>query len=130
MAKKKLYDDMSPEEREHIVRQLMDAGGSNRSVAAALGTTRGTIARLRRTKNIPSKNKPGFADVIKSESGVAVARPVPKIPRPKKAKQQKPVPDMPGLVEAKSEASRCEHRGAYCPYEAVVGSPFCPLHQD
>ena len=112
--KKKLYSDMSPDEREAAVRTLMQAGGSNKSVAQALGTTPGAIAGIRYRRNIPSSHRSGFVDVKKSESGVLLPR----------------IPAVPGLLEAKSEASRCEYKGAHCPYEAKPGSPFCPLHQD
>lgn len=127
MARKKLYENMTPDEQESAVRRIMEAGGSNRSAATQLGTTRGTIARIRRVKGIPSKNKPGFADVQKSSSGVLLPRTPAKLPRVRKPKTPAPLP-VPGLMEAKSEASRCEYEGAYCPYEAEAGSRFCPLH--
>ncbi len=48
------YKKLKEPKREKEVRRLMEAGGSNRSVAKALGTKHNTIASYRYRKNIPS----------------------------------------------------------------------------
>jgi transposase-like protein len=124
------FNDIPRDDRAPAVRMHMEAGGSIRSAAREFSSTPGAIAGIMRDYGIPSKNRPGFAKAEKSSSGVLIERTMPKPPRtdllkPKRAK----VPALPGLAEARSEASRCEYPREHCPYEAEVGSPFCPLHQ-
>jgi len=103
MAKE--FSELSRPERAEVVRELIARGGSDLSVALELGTTKNTIVAIRRDFGIAANYRPGFEDVQKSQSGVP-------------------------LRMAAIEATRCEHKGAHCPYEAKPGSPFCPLHQD
>lgn len=120
MTKKKKWGSMSPDEREEAVRALMNEGGSNKSVAGDLDTTPGTIAGFRRRKGIRSTHDaPGMGKTKKKK-----AKPAPK---PKEAAPQES--EVPGLVESKSEASRCEYKRERCEYEAKPGTNFCPLHQ-
>lgn len=56
MVETKAWGDMSPQEREAAVRELMAKGGSNASVAKELDTTPGTIAGFRYKRGIPSTN--------------------------------------------------------------------------
>ena len=123
MAKKIKYSELTEPRREQVVRRLMEEGGSNVSVAKALGTKPNTIASYRHRKKIPSTNPAPFggtAQPAKKEAAKA----------PKKKPNQEPrLPNVPGLRESPSEAARCEAPGMRCPYEATPGTPFCPLHQ-
>ncbi len=91
MVKKKLYDDMSPKEQEAAVRELMLAGGTNKSVAEELGTTPNAIAGLRHRKKIPSTRSPGKAKKPKENKTKQSAAPQKKqAPKPAKPKAAAP----------------------------------------
>jgi len=142
---KSFYKLQEPE-REQVVRKLMEAGGSNRSVAEELGTKPNTIASYRNRKGIPSTNeapkvgkrkkKPKAPTKLKpaAKPKETIAPPKPKVEAPTvlPAPKLAPLPkqDIAGLEEARSEASRCESKRTHCIYEAKPGSRFCPLHQD
>ena len=53
---KRKYEKLTRDQLVEVVRGLMADGGSYKSVADDLGTTKGTIAGICRDKNIPSKN--------------------------------------------------------------------------
>lgn len=124
MTKKSKWDNMSPDEREKAVRELMAAGGSNKSAADDLGTTSGTIAGFRRRKGIQSTHDAPSMGKRKRKKEPKPAKPAPK---PKEAPPQEP--EVPGLIISRSEASRCEYKKERCEYEAKPGTNFCPLHQ-
>lgn len=66
---------MSPEEQEAAVRELMLAGGTNKSVAEELGTTPNAIAGLRHRKKIPSTRSPGKEKKPKEKKATPKAKP-------------------------------------------------------
>lgn len=113
-AKTKTWDRMSADEREAAVRRLMEAGGSNISVAHDLDTTPGAIAGLRRRKGIASTNEvPSMGKPKEEQEPVAAAPP----PKPKLAA---------------SEATQCikrdEEDGRQCGFERMPHSLYCVLH--
>ncbi len=137
MTKKSKWDNMSPDEREKAVRELMAAGGSNKSAADDLGTTSGTIAGFRRRKHIASTHDAPSMGKKRKPAQKKAALHKPSVPAPASAKPKAapptakpaPHPDVPGLIISRSEASRCEYKKERCEYEAKPGTNFCPLHQ-
>lgn len=88
-------------ERVQAVRDAMVAGHSNRSAAKALGTTRGTIAGIRRKHDIPTTYQ---------------------------APVRKPL-ERPTL--AAHESVQCTYEfpsGQRCAYKQTEGSDRCPYH--
>lgn len=84
MVETKAWGDMSPQEREAAVRELMAKGGSNASVAKELDTTPGTIAGFRYKRGIPSTNASHGGYKEKEPAQKARAMPAPK-PEARKA---------------------------------------------
>lgn len=138
MVKKKLYDDMSPKEQEAAVRELMLAGGTNKSVAEELGTTVNAIAGLRHRKKIPSTRSPGKAKKPKENKAKQSATPQKKRasrpkapPAPKPAKPKAAVPPPPPEPEPEPVAEELPPPVVYTrPVPVLVGTlkPATELH--
>lgn len=130
MTKKKakksgLYYTLPPDDREKEVRRLMEAGGSNISVAKALGTKPNSIASYRNRKGIPSTHDA-------PSMGKSAPQKPPPAPHPS-TPSIKPMPqDKPRLKLAAAEATQCVARdedGRRCGYERHPGSEYCGLPQ-
>lgn len=114
------FSDLSPEEKVEIIRTMMAAGGSNKSLAKELGTTPGTIAGIRWKNNIPSTHPPAFG----RSPRVAV------VPTPASAPTPPRAPTARRTLAA-SEASQCERHdedNLRCAYERERGRRFCSGH--
>lgn len=127
MAKEaKKYAELKEPTREQVVRQLMEAGGSNKSVGKELGVSPNTIASYRHRKGIPSTNE---APVMRGQrrTGTAQAR-----SSVMSDTAESPVPLR--LKMATSEATQCmakDEDGMQCGFKREEGSKYCakPAHQ-
>ena len=119
---KKSFKDLPREEQIAAVRLSMEAGGSNTSVARALGTTPGTVAGIRFKNNIPSRNQPhGQSRTTDTKSSVL-------------SDTSEPSRTPFKLKMAASEAKQClafDEGGRQCAGAREAGSDYCakPDHQ-
>lgn len=122
---KDFYSLKEPE-REHVVRRLMEAGGSNHTVAKKLGTKPNTIASYRNRKKIPSTNKaPSMGKPTEEPEPQA---PSPPLPAPAPAPQEPPRRHKMSATEA-TQCLAQDEDGRRCGYERLPGSGYCGLPQ-